>query len=595
MNNPHNHSDINSITSQSIYSRLYPYIKPHIPRVLLIILALIIVAGSILYLGQGIKYTIDFGLGARNTQNLNHFFMTLIILIIVLSIASYLRSSNVNLLCEKIELEIKKDAYKNMIGLSPEFYESYKTSDIISRLTNDLTVVNSIVSTTLSFALRNSIMLFGGMIFLIATDWQLTAYVLMLLPFAVAPIILIGRKIRKYSLTHQEMIANLSAKIEESINNIKTIQSFVHEQYDIANFTFLANQLHAFAKKRIITRAIMFAIVIFIVLTSILFVLWIGGLDVISGRMTAGELSSFIYYSLMVATSGGGLTEVFGDLQRARASVERVIALLDYKSDILDGTSSLLQCENFNIEFNKVTFSYPARPHTKALGEFSFCFRHGNSYALVGKSGAGKTTIFELLHRFYEYHTGSILIGNVNIRDLKLQDLRSIIATVPQDPVIFSATVIENIRFGYESATFEQIENASKIAEIYDFIISLPQGFDTYLGEKGIRLSGGQKQRIAIARAMLKNPQILLLDEATSSLDSENEALVLKAIEKISSKRTTITIAHRLSTVQNANHIILLEDGQIHGSGTHSELYGNNNLYKALWDAQSNSVNSNNG
>lgn len=573
--------------NQKIYIKLYPYVKPHLWRIVLIISALIIVASSILYLGQGIKHIIDFGLGAKNIANLNKFFITLIGLIVILALASYLRSSNINLLCEKIELAIKKDAYKNMIGLSPEFYESYKTSDIISRLTNDLTVINSIISTTLSFALRNTIMLGGGIVFLVVTDWQLTGYVLLLLPFAVMPIIIIGRKIRSYSRINQEKIANISAKIEESINNVKVIQSFVHEQYEVTAFKQLAEELEAFAKRRIRARALMFAIVIFIVLTSILCVLWIGGIDVISGRMTAGELSSFIYYSVMVATSSGGLTEVFGDLQRARVSIERVIELLEYKSQIVDGRLDQPKFKNYDIAFERVSFSYPTRKDCKALDEFTMLFKQGKSYALVGKSGAGKTTIFELLHRFYDYEFGTVAIGGLNIRKLKLKDLRNLIAAVPQEPVIFSQTVLENIKFGREDATLEEVEEAAKIAEIYDFIIGLPEGFNTYLGEKGVRISGGQKQRIAIARAILKNPKILLLDEATSSLDSANEQLVLKAIEKVRQNRTTITIAHRISTVRKADQIILLDHGRIEAVGTHDELYQKSALYQALWDAQS--------
>jgi len=574
----------------NIYNVLYPYARPHILTIAIVLLALITVTGSILFLGQGIRHLIDNGLAAKNVINLNQVVISLFGLIFILAIASYFRSSNINLLCEKIELAIKKDAFSNLIRLSPEFYESYKTSDIISRLTNDLTVINSIISTTLSFALRNSIMLLGGIIFLIATHWQLTAYVLLLLPCAVGPIIIIGRKIKAYSRINQTMVSTISAKIEESFNNVKTIQSFEHEQHEINSFSSLSDELYFFAKKRITARAIMFAIVILIVLTSILFVLWIGGRDVINGRMSAGDLSSFIYYAVIVASSAGGLTEIFGDLQRARASVERVVELLEYRAKIIDGKLKNPKFYGYDIKFDKVSFNYPARPESAALDKFSADFIEGKSYALVGKSGAGKTTIFELLHRFYDHQAGKITIGGVNIKAIKLSTLRGLIGTVPQDPVIFSITALENIRFGRETASLAEVEQAAKVAEIYDFIMSLPEGFDTYLGEKGVRISGGQKQRIAIARAVLKDPKILLLDEATSSLDSANEQLVLKAMEKVSLNRTTITIAHRISTVKKADQIILLDEGQVVAIGTHEQLYKKSILYKELWDAQSDAL-----
>ena len=574
--------------TKDIYKLLYQYIKPHMLTIAIVLLALLTVTGSILFLGQGIRNLIDNGLSAKNIINLNQVVASLFGLIFILALASYFRSSNINLLCEKIELAIKKDAFSNLIGLSPEFYESYKTSDIISRLTNDLAVINSIVSTTLSFALRNSIMLLGGIIFLIATDWKVTAYVLLILPLALAPIILLGRRIKAYSRVNQTMVSTISAKIEESFNNIKTIQSFGHEDHEINIFSSSAEELYSFAKKRITARAIMFALVIMIVLASILFVLWIGGMDVISGRMSAGDLSSFIYYSVIVASSTGGLSEVFGDLQRAKASVERVIELLKYRAKIVDGKLKNPSYKNYNIEFDQVIFNYPTRPENLALDEFSAQFIEGKSYALVGKSGAGKTTIFELLLRFYDHQAGRITIGGINIKDLKLSSLRGLIGVVPQDPVIFSMTALENIRFGREDASLDEVKQAAKVAEIYDFIMGLPQGFDTYLGEKGVRISGGQKQRIAIARAVLKDPKILLLDEATSSLDSTNEQLVLKAIEKVTKNRTTITIAHRISTVKKADQIILLDGGKVLEIGTHDQLYNKSELYKQLWDMQSN-------
>lgn len=566
---------------------LLPYLKPHFFRIIIVFAALVVVAGSILFLGQALKQIIDMGLSSGNLLNLNKVFFALIFLVVILSIASFTRSSNINIICEQVELAIKRDVFRHIIKLSPEFYESCKTSDIISRLTNDLSVINSIISTSLSSALRNFIMMLGGVIFLLITNLKLTAYVLLLTPIALAPIIILGRKIKVYSRQNQDMVGAISAKIEESINNVKTIQSFCHEKYEASHFAQMANDLFSFAKKRIAMRALMSGVVIFIVLASIAFVLWIGGMDVIKGRMSAGALSSFIYYSVMVAASFGGLSDVFGDLQRAKASAERVVELLEYKSNIGDGKLINPKFAGNNIVFNNVTLRYPSRPGKCSLKEFSAEFNEGQSIALVGRSGAGKTTIFELMQRFYEASSGNITLGGIDIKDLKLHDLRSKIAIVPQDPVIFSMTALENIKFGREKASFEEVVQAAKVAEIYDFIMGLPQGFDTYLGEKGVRISGGQKQRIAIARAVLKDPKILLLDEATSALDSESEQLVLKALSAISKNRTTITIAHRLSTVKAADKIILLDLGRIVDVGTHEQLYRSSALYKSLWDRQS--------
>ena len=578
---------MSKLKKSNLYKNLFPYLKPHLLRLIVVFLALAIVASSILLLGQGLKYIIDIGLTSHSASSINKVFLILLGLIIILSLGSFFRSSNINLICEKIELQIKKDIFAHIISLSPEFYESNKTSDVISRLTNDLSVINSIISTTISFALRNFIMLVGGLIFLFITNFKLSGYVIMVTPLAILPIIILGKKIKSYSRKNQDMVGILSAKIEESINNIKIIQAFCHEKHDAASFSKIVDDIYSFSKKRILLRAFMAALVIFVVLASISFVLWIGGMDVIKGRMTAGDLSSFLYYSIMVATSAAGLSDVFGDLQRAKASAERVVELLEYRSQIQGGKHKNPKLTNLNIKFDNVTFYYPTREDKAALQNFTLEIKQGEALALVGKSGAGKSTIFELLLRFFDLSNGSITIDNLNIRDFKLQDLRAIFAIVPQDPVIFSLTALENIRFGREDASYEEVVAAAKIAEIYDFIMSLPEGFYTYLGEKGVRISGGQKQRLAIARAVLRDPKILLLDEATSSLDTTNEQLVLKALDKVSKGRTTISIAHRISTIKRADRIILLDNAKIIDIGTHNELYQRGGLYKELWDAQS--------
>lgn len=541
---------------------IWKYLKPHFSRFFIVIIALMLVTASILALGQAIKASIDLGLSGDSFYELFKIFLFILGLISLLAFGSFTRSFNINILCERIEREVKVDLFRHLFSLSPEFYETNRTSDVISTLTNDLAIINSSVATSFSFLLRNSIMLIGGVIFLLITNLKLSLIVLMLIPLAVMPIILLGRKIKIISKLNQQKISEVTSIVEESLNAIKTIIAFSKEDYILHKLEKNFDEVYSLARTRVLFRATMAALVIFIVLNSLNFVVWIGGRDVISGELSSGQLVSFLYYSVIVAFSFGSISEVVSDIQRAKASIDRVFGLFLQVSTIKDEGKNETP-NDIKIEFKNVSFSYPSRSTHKALENVSFTAMPGEKLAIIGHSGAGKTTIFNLLLRFYQMQEGDIQVGGVSINDIQIKKLRELIAIVPQEPVIFSASALENISFARPDATMNEIIDAAKKAEIYDFISSLPDKFDTYLGEKGIRISGGQKQRIAIARAILKDAKILLLDEATNSLDSENERLVQKAIDNIGDSITTITIAHRASTIEKADRVIELSGGKI--------------------------------
>jgi ATP-binding cassette subfamily B protein len=406
---------------------------------------------------------------------------------------------------------------------------------------------------------------------------------MMIVPLSVIPIIVIGRKVRGLSRLSQDKIANINSRIEESLNGIKTVQAYNREEYENQLFSQTVALALEAAIKRTRIRSLLIALVVLLVFLAMIYVLWVGGNYVITGKMTPGELSSFLFYSVLVASSFGGLSEVIGDLQRAAGATERLFELLEIKSDIQEPTTPKHINNNFQqIIFDHVSFAYPSRPNMDALIDINFSINRGEIVAIVGPSGSGKSTIMQLLLRFYDYQTGMIRFDDVGINELPLAELRNLFATVPQDPLIFSGTAYDNILYGRLDATAEEVKQAARSAEILDFIETLPQGFNTFLGEKGIRLSGGQRQRIAIARAILKNPQILLLDEATSSLDSENEKLVQEALDNLMLGRTTIVIAHRISTIYNSHKIIVLNQGRIEAIGSHLELIQHNELYQRL-------------
>jgi ATP-binding cassette subfamily B protein len=567
---------------------LFQYIAPYKLHMLGAIFALFITSFSVLGLGKGLGYLIDKGLGqGGNPEVLNTALFLLIAITIMLAIGTFARFFLVTYVGERVVEKMRNQIYERIINLSPEYFETSKSGDILARITNDTSLLQVVIGSSLSVAMRNSVMLFGGMALLMHTSPKLSLIVIFVVPLVLAPIIILGRRLRRLSRATQEKIGTISAHAEETITGIKTIQAYVRENLEIANFHKLTQDACNVSVQRIRLRSILTAIVIMFVFGSIGFVLWVGGQDVVSGRMSAGELSSFIFYSVVVAGATGAISEVFGDLQRASGAMERIMELLSIRSKIESPTTpNILPSDHVGeICFRDVTFSYPNHPEKPSLHNLNLKIIPGETLAIVGPSGAGKSTIFQLLFRFYDASAGEVMIDGINVKNLALPQIRRIFGLVPQDPAIFSGTAFDNIAIGNPDASFDDVVQAAKSAAALEFIESLPHGFDSFLGEKGVRLSGGEKQRIAIARAFLKDPKILLLDEATSALDTHNEALVQGALKMLMKGRTTLIIAHRFSTVQEADRIIVLESGAIVEQGTNAQLMQNNGLYAKLANA----------
>lgn len=569
---------------EKIFTFLLSQLSPFKSALIIVLFSIILVSSAILGLGFALKHIIDQGFVEHNLNNLNFAFLILVGFIFLLSIASYSRSIRVNSICDKIESNIKCLAYKNIINISPTYFEEHKISDIVSRLTTDLTILSNSILLISSYSLRNLMMGLGGLILLFFTSLKLTSLVILILPLAILPIIIIGRKTRKLSKDNQNEVAITNAKIDESLGFIKTVQAYNNQEFEYEKFLKQIDKTANIAKKRIRLRSLLFALVILLVLSSIVLVLWVGGHDVLKGVMSAGSLSSFIFYSILVATSIGSLSEVYSDWQRAIGALERILEVIEAKSPILEEENAIKSIENSDIKFDQVSYFYPSRKEIKVIDNVSFIVKEGETIALVGQSGSGKSTIFNLLLRFDDVQSGSINISGLNIKNLRLKALRENFALVTQDPIIFSASAYDNIIYGKLTASYQEVIEAAKSAEIYDFLMTLPEGLNTYLGEKGVKLSGGQKQRIAIARAILANPKILLLDEATNSLDSENEKLVQIALSKLMKNRTTIIISHNIHSIINADNIIILDKGRIIAQGSHKELLSSCDLYKKLYN-----------
>jgi ATP-binding cassette, subfamily B, bacterial len=568
----------------SSYTKLtIKYFKPHILELLGVLIASGVTASSLLLLGQGIKYLIDNGLTQGDYSLLNKSLFLLLLTVALLSMATFIRSFMINSVAEKVVAALKRDVYKNVINISPSYFELGKTSEITNRITHDTNFLANTIGSVLSYSIRNIFMSVGGIILLFHTSAKLTVYTIIILPFVLLSIIYFGKKVKKISKINQDAAAFLTAHLEETINGIKVVQSSNRQVDEAENFGQKVDASLGYSIEWIKQKSIMVSVAIFIVFFSIVLVLWRGGMDVISGSMSAGALTSFIFYSIMVASSIGILSEIFGDLQKVIAATKRLFQLLEIPSSVIEKANpTQLPLENYPLIVKDVSFYYPSRNKVAAANDLNFTINPGETFALVGPSGAGKSTIFQLLLRFFDPSSGVIKLGEHNISDLSLENLRSFFAYVPQEPLIFSASAYENIAYGKANATLEEVREAAKTAEILEFIDGLPDGMNTFLGEKGISISGGQKQRIVIARAILRNPKILLLDEATSNLDSHNERLVQSAIDKLMMGRTTIIIAHRLSTIVNADKIIVINKGKIEAIGTHAELIAKKDFYYHL-------------
>ena len=563
-----------------------PFARPYRMQILAAIGALLMVSGAMLSMGRGLAYLVDEGLGGEDPLLLAKAVMIALALAAVLATGSYFRASLINRVGEQMMADIRRTLFAQVMGLSASWFEAARTGDVLARLSTDTAVVQAVLASALSMAVRNVILLTGGLVLVVLSSPKMSLVVAVIVPLVVVPLIVMGRRLRRASRLAQDRLADVSVQAEEALSGIRTVHAFGQNEQVIGRYNAALGAALEAALARVRLRGILAAIVIFLVVSGVAAILWIGGRDLQQGLISPGDLSAFVFYAFLVASATGALSELGGDLQRAAGAADRIAQLLAVTDRVeeppLADQQTLPTGAALDIDFAGLSFTYPARPDQPALSAIEFQIAAGERVALVGPSGAGKSTLFHLLLRFYEPQSGRIRLGGLDIRQMGLDHLRSHIAIVPQDPALFSASVRENIAFGVPEAAEAAITEAARLAEALDFIQALPDQFDTPVGEKGVRLSGGQRQRLAIARAILRNPSVLLLDEATSALDSVSEAAVQSALASLMQGRTSLVIAHRLATVLDADRIILLDQGRIIASGTHEELLADEPLYRDL-------------
>ena len=579
-----NKMGLKSLTS---LGALWPWIRPYRADVAKAFGAIIMVVAALLLLGRGIAYLVDAGLGGSDGALLNQAVAICVGIAVLLAAGSYLRTVLINRVGERVIADIRKAAFNHTLGLSSGWFEQARIGDVISTITVDTSLIQTLVASSLSMALRNFLVLLGGVLLLILTSAKLTLVILGVLPLIIAPVILIGRRLRKQSQIAQDKLADISVAAEETFSAISTVQAFARDQLMRARFDAVAEAYYAASNKRLMLRGLISGVVILVGFSAITFILWIGGQDLLSGKITAGDLSAFVFYAALVASSIASLSDMAGELQRVAAATERITRLLSAKQTI---TSPMhprpLPQGTLSVCFDRVSFRYEEVRDLPTLTDISFDIQPAERVAIVGPSGAGKSTILKLILRLSDVSAGKVLVGGVDVCEVAIADLRGAIGLVAQETALFSGTIAENILFGRPDASPDDVREAAKDANIDDFIASLPMGYQTSIGEKGIRLSGGQRQRIAIARALLRNPSILLLDEATSALDSQSEQVVQNALMRLLEGRTTVIVTHRLATVLNADRIIVMDRGAIVAIGKHEELLSSCPFYHELVSLQ---------
>jgi ATP-binding cassette subfamily B protein len=561
---------------------LGPFLRPYRVQVVLALIALAATSAISLILPLAARRVVDnFDDGAGL---LDEYFGAALLIVAALALGTATRYYFVTRLGERVVADIRKAVFAREITLSPAFFERVMTGEILSRITTDTTLIQSVIGSSLSIALRNMIILAGGLAMLAFTSLKLMGLVLLISPVILVPIIVLGRRLRGLSRVGQDWIAASSGAASETLLAAQTVQAYTHEGRSIARFDDVTERSFDVALTRIRTRAVMTAIVIFLIFAGVIGVLWVGARDVQTGVMTAGQLVQFVIYAILVAGSTGALSEIWGELQRAAGATERLGELLAAEDALTDPAHPvpLPRPVRGHIVLEDVSFHYPTRPDVSALEGVSLTIRPGETVALVGPSGAGKTTVIQLIQRFWDPAGGRVTLDGIDLRDMARGDFRQAMALVPQDPVIFATSALENIRLGRPGASPAEVEDAARAAHAHDFISTLPQGYDTPLGERGVMLSGGQRQRIALARAILRDAPLLLLDEATSALDAESESLVQAAVHRLSQGRTTVVVAHRLATVKKADRIVVFDGGRIVAQGTHDALVAEGGLYARL-------------
>lgn len=566
-----------------VLGALWPYLRPYKGLMIGAGVALILTASMSLALPLAVRRVVD-NFRVEDGALLDLYFLAALGIAALLALGTGARYSLVTRLGERVVADIRKAVFDRVIGMSPRFFEQIMTGEVLSRITTDTTLIQSVLGSSVSIALRNLLIFVGGLVLMLLTSAKLAGLVLLIVPAIVVPILVLGRRLRVISRENQDWIAASSGNASEALGAVQTVQAFTHEDSSRASFSEMTETSYNVSLRRIYTRALLTVIVIFLVFTGIVGVLWMGARDVRMGIMSEGALIQFVIYAVMVAGAVAALSEIWSELQRAAGATERLVELLRAIDTVQDPDepAKLPNPVRGEIAFENVSFRYPARPEITALEEISLVVKPGETVAFVGPSGAGKTTIIQMILRFYDPDSGRITLDGVALSDLRRDDFRGSIALVPQDPVIFATSARENIRFGRPDATDAEVESAAAAAAAHDFISALPEGYDSYVGERGVMLSGGQKQRIAIARAILRDAPVLLLDEATSALDAESERAVQAAVDKLSADRTTLIVAHRLATVKKADRIVVLEQGRIVATGPHDQLVAEGGLYARL-------------